>query len=121
MRKAALCFAIFILMVLHSISSYSQVDVLTQHNDLARTGWNNQETLLNTANVNSNTFGLLYTRPVDDQIFAQPLVVTGVNIPSKGTKNVVYVCTVNNTVYAFDADDASIPAYWQANFNPSGY
>ncbi len=110
---------IFILM--HGIVVFSQVDILTQHNDLARTGWNNQETILNTSNVNSNSFGLLYTRAVDDQIYAQPLVVTGVNIPSKGKKNVVYVCTVNNSIYAFDADSGSVSAYWQVNFTPPGY
>ncbi len=121
MRKAALYFAISIIMVLPFFSSYSQVNVVTQHNDLGRTGWNNQETTLTATNVNSNSFGLLYTRNVDDQVFAQPLVVSGVNIPSKGQKNIVYICTVNNTIYAFDADDVSVPAYWQINYTPSGY
>ncbi len=101
--------------------SYAQVNVLTQHNDLARTGWNNQETKLNTSNVNTSSFGLLYSRSVDDQIFAQPLIVSGVNIPSVGTKNIVYVCTVNSTIYAFDADDSTVGAYWQVNYTPSGY
>jgi hypothetical protein len=98
----------------------SQTDVLTQHNDLGRTGWNNQEATLTTANVNSGSFGLLFARPVDDQVYAQPLVVSNVSIPSVGSKNVVYVCTVNNTIYAFDADNGSVPAYWQKNYTPSG-
>ena len=42
------------------------VAVLTHHNDLARTGANLQETDLNTQNVNSNQFGLICTRAVDD-------------------------------------------------------
>ncbi|MBS1947329.1 MAG: discoidin domain-containing protein [Bacteroidetes bacterium] len=108
------------LALLFSATVYSQVDVLTQHNDLARTGWNNQETILNTGNVNSNSFGLLYTRTVDDQVFAQPLIASGINIPSVGTKNIVIVCTVNNTIYAFDADDGTVPVYWVKNFTPSG-
>lgn len=121
MKTFTLYSAICMTMILHCFIAFSQVDVLTQHNDLARTGWNNQETILNTTNVNSNSFGILYSRTVDEEIYAQPLVVSGVNIPSKGTKNVVYVCTVNNTVYAFDADDGTVPAYWQVNFTPSGY
>jgi hypothetical protein len=101
--------------------AFSQTDVLTQHNDLGRTGWNSQETVLNTTNVNTNTFGFLYSRAVDDQIYAQPLIVSGVNIPSAGSKNILFVCTVNNTIYAFDADNGSAGAYWQKNFTPSGY
>ena len=81
------------------------VAVLTQHNDNARTGMNLQETILNTINVHTNSFGLLYTRPVDDQIYAQPLIETNISIPGNGTHNLVIVCTVNDTVYAYDADD----------------
>jgi hypothetical protein len=99
--------------------SAAQTDVLMQHNDLSRTGWNSTETQLNVNNVSPTSFGLLFKQAVDDQIYAQPLVVTGVNIGG-GTKNVVYVCTLNNSIYAFDADNGSIQAYWTINLTPTG-
>jgi hypothetical protein len=96
------------------------VNVLTQHNDLSRTGANTAETILTTANVNSTNFGKFFTDSVDGQIYAQPLYVANLNI-SGGTHDVVFVCTENNSVYALDADTAGI-TYWQTNlgtpFNP---
>ena len=79
------------------------VSVLTQHNDVGRTGANLQETTLTTSNVTAGQFGLLRCLPVDDQVYAQPLIVSGLSV-SGGVKNVLYVATVNDTVYAFDAD-----------------
>jgi MYXO-CTERM domain-containing protein len=80
-------------------------DVLTQHNDNARTGATLVETTLTTANVKPAGFGKLFARAVDDQIYAQPLYLTGVPIGG-GVHNVVYVATVSDTVFAFDADAA---------------
>ncbi|MGB3074799.1 MAG: hypothetical protein WBB36_05740 [Chitinophagales bacterium] len=104
-----------------SLFAAAQVSVLTQHNDLARTGANLNETQLTVANVYQNNFGKLFTRFVDDQIYTQPLVVSNLDLPGIGKKNVVYVTTVNNSVYAFDADDASLATpYWQQNFTSAG-
>ncbi len=95
------------------------VSVLMQHNDLNRTGSNLSETTLNTSNVNVNQFGKIFTRGVDGQIYAQPLVVAGVTIAGK-TQNVVYVVTMHNSVYAFDADNASVSAaLWHVNLGAS--
>src|SRR3954466_15394323 len=77
------------------------VSVLTQHNDNNRSGWNANESALTTANVNPGKFGEVFTVPVDDQIYAQPLVVGHVLI-GDSYHNVVIVATVRNTVYAFD-------------------
>src|SRR5579875_3342397 len=98
----------------------AQVNVLTQHNDLKRTGWNMHETTLNQSNVNATTFGKLYSLPVDEQVYAQPLVVSNINVGGK-TRNVLYVATTNSSVYAFDADDPSGTPLWQINATPGGY
>src|SRR3984893_13891719 len=63
-----------------STSIRAQVNVATWHNDLSRTGVNPQETVLTTANVNANDFGRLFSIPVDGQVYAQPLFMSGVPI-----------------------------------------
>ena len=98
-----------------------QTNVLTQHNNLSRNGWNNTETILNTKNVVKGSFGKLYSRAVDDQLYAQLLVMTNITIPGKGSKNIVIAATVGNSVYAYDADVAGATApYWHVNLTPSG-
>ncbi len=101
----------------------AQVDVLTYHNDVARTGQNLAETVLTPANVNAASFGRLFVRKVDGEVYAQPLCVTGVVVPGKGTHNVVYVVTENDSAYAFDADSAKGPAkkaLWKRTLRPKG-
>lgn len=93
------------------------VSVLTQHNDNNRSGLNDNETALTTANVNVQQFGQVFTVIVDDQVYAQPLVVGHVAIDG-GSHNVVLVATVNNTVYAFDGNDGAV--FWQKNFTAPG-
>ncbi len=111
LRFACVCLAAF-----PCARFYAQVDVLTQHNDNARTGVNLKEMALTPTNVNKAQFGMLFKRAVDDQLYTQPLVVTGVRVGG-GTRDLVYVTTVNNSVYAFDANDseASLPV-WHVNF-----
>src|ERR1700686_2397842 len=93
------------------------VSVLTQHNDNSRSGLNDNETALTTTNVNVQQFGEVFTLAVDDQVYAQPLVVGHLYIGGS-YHNVVLVATVNNTVYAYDGDNGTL--YWQKNFTAPG-
>lgn len=95
-------------------------DILTAQYDTFRTSWNASEVYLNVANVNQAQFGKLFSRQLDGWVYAQPLYMQGLNIPGYGPVNVVFVCTANNTVYAFDADSASMPGpYWSTNLGPA--
>ena len=111
---------LFIFSLLLASVLEAQESVLTQHNNNNRTGWYDKETVLNKTNVGPGSFGKLFARPVDDQIYAQPLVMLNLAIPGHGNKNIVFVATVNNTIYAFDADSANVSApYWQINLTPA--
>ena len=92
---------------------------LTYANDNLRTSQNLSETVLTPLNVNQNQFGKLFSYPVDGFINAQPLYVENVSIPGQGFHNVVYVATMNDSVYAFDADGLTATPLWQVSFiNP---
>ncbi len=98
-------------------SGFAQTNVTTQHNDAARSGANLSETILTPANVNVGQFGKLFERTVDDQVYAQPLYVSNVNVPTVGLRNVLYVATVSNSVYAFDADNpAATEPLWRVTY-----
>ena len=80
------------------------VQVLTQHNDNARTGANLAESILTPDAVAApGRFGKLFELPVEGHVYAQPLYVPNVAFP-EGQRNVIYVATMHNLVYAFDAD-----------------
>jgi len=116
-RLALFAFALFLL----AFSTAAQVNVLTYHNNNSRTGDNLNETNLTPANVNSTTFGKLFTYTVDGYVFAQPLYVSGLNIPGKGIHNVLFIATEHNGVYALDADNSGAPGgiLWYTNLGPS--
>jgi hypothetical protein len=88
--------------------------VFTQQYNNARTGTNTNEKILTLANVNSTTFGKLFSVSVDGQVYAQPLWVSGVKIPGQGTHTVVYVATEMDSVFAFDANTGI--QLWTVNF-----
>src|SRR5689334_751152 len=96
------------------------VSVVTNRYDNGRTGANPNESILTPSNVASASFSLLFSRPVDGQIYAQPLYVPALSIAG-ATHNVVYVATEHNSVYAFDADDPNASApLWQVSLGTPG-
>ncbi len=105
------------------VSGSSSVDVTTYHYDNLRTGQNTHETTLTPANVNSTSFGLLGSFSVDGHVDAQPLYLSSLAIPGQGTKNVLYVVTEHDSVYAFDADSVSgnhATTLWHSSMLASG-
>jgi len=116
-----LLFFFFLLFLSQAIATNAQVNVLTQHNDVARTGSNATETILNTNNVAPFSFGKLFDYAVTGHVYAQPLYVSGLNIPGKGIRNVLFIATMHNDLYAFDADDSlsSTNLLWHMNLGPS--
>jgi len=85
----------------------SGLDVTTHHNDQARTSQNLNEATLTPSNVNVTHFGKTGFLPVDGKVDAQPLYLSKLNIPGKGTHNVLYIATEHDSVYAFDADNGT--------------
>jgi len=91
------------------------VGVYTHHNDAARTGQNLKEYGLTPATVNSSSFGRLFSCPVDGFVYAEPLWVANLNVGGV-TRNVVFVATEHDSIYALDADSASCIQLWQVSF-----
>lgn len=92
-------------------------DVLTYHNNNARTGLNPEETRLTLNNVNYTTFGLLFVIPVDGLVDAEPLYLSSLTIGGV-THNVLIVATEHDSVYAFDADTGA--TVWHVSTLKSG-
>jgi uncharacterized protein (TIGR03437 family) len=106
-----------ILALLFAAVAGAQTSVVTYHNDNAHTGRYLNELLLTPKNVTAAHFGLRDFLLTDGMVYAQPLYLSRVKIPGKGLRNVVYVVTANDSVYAFDADDNSAAGpLWKVNF-----
>ena len=112
-RRHATLPVLMVLALLHALSVHAQPPVLQRGYDAGVSGATLSETTLNTSNVAPGSFGLVFTLAVDDNLMAQPLYVP--NVVIKGiSRNVVYVATMNDTLYAFDADVGGAPL-WRAN------
>lgn len=99
--------------------SVVQNDYVTYHYDNLRTGWDQSETTLTQSNVGSASFGQIFSTPVDGNVEAQPLFLSALAIPNKGTHDVVYAATENDTVYALDA--ATGNALWKRHYAGGGF
>jgi uncharacterized repeat protein (TIGR03806 family) len=100
------------------------VNILMRQNDTSQTSANTNETVLTPALVNAVGFGKIFSYSVDGYVYAQPLILTGVEVPGKGTHDLVFVATENDSLYAFDANGADGPnaaPVWAVSFiNPAG-
>ena len=92
-------------------------NVLTWRYDNTHQGQNTQETILTPTNVNTNTFGKLFSQSVDGEVYAQPLYVSNLTI-NGATHNVLFIADEHDSVYAFDADNnggMNSGPLWQAS------
>jgi hypothetical protein len=90
------------------VTSAPGTDVVTYHNDNARTGQNLSETILTLASVNSSTFGKHAFYPLDGKVDAQPLFVSALAVPGLGAHDVLYAVTEHDSVYALDAGTGGV-------------
>lgn len=106
------------LSTMSTVSSLAGTDVVTYHNDVARTGQNLNESILTLTNVNVTTFGKIGLFPVDGKVDAQPLYLSSVSIPGNGTRDVLYVATEHDSVYAMDPTTGTV--LWRTSLLGSG-
>ncbi len=107
--------AIFCL-ALALIAPAAFAQITTSQYNTQRTGATLTEKILTPQNVNANQFGKLGTFKVDGAVYAQPLFVPALNIPGKGSHDVLFVATEHDSVYAFDANRPSDPPLWRVSF-----
>lgn len=93
-------------------SAHAQISVLTNKYDNNRDGQNTSETLLSSANVNSNQFGKLFSYSVDGYVLGQPLYMYGLTV-NGAVHNVALVTTMHDSVFAIDADSGAL--LWQTS------
>ncbi len=103
------------LLIFEHAANAAAVPVLQRGYTAGVVNANLNETTLTTSNVSSSTFGRLFSLPVDAGIYAQPLYVPNLAIPGQGTHNVLFVATMKDSIYAFDADTPAAPL-WAINY-----
>jgi hypothetical protein len=109
-----------LLLALPGFRAQAQTAAMTtsQYNN-SRTGANTHENTLTPANVNAEHFGKLNAIRVDGDVYAQPLYLPQVDVPGKGKRNVLFIATEHDSVYAFDADgDLDMPLWHVSFLNP---
>ncbi|KQW17689.1 choice-of-anchor D domain-containing protein [Streptomyces sp. Root369] len=89
------------------VASSAQADQTTQGIDNLRTNWDQNESGLSPAVVQSSAFGQLFATKLDGQIYAQPLVLG----------DQVIAVTESNTLYGLDRTTGAIE--WSKNYGPA--
>ena len=102
----ALSFLLAAFLVVLAVPAHGQVNVTMRHNDHGQTGANTSESILISQNVAGGSFAKLFSLPIQGDLYAQVLVVSGLYINGQ-TRNVAYIATGHNMVYAYDADDGT--------------
>ena len=122
-RERGSTFLTFLLSTLIVLATYgycyAQLNITGNRYDLNRTAANLLESVLTTSNVQPSSFGNVGSYTVEGAIFAQPLYLSNVNISGAGTHNVLYVATMHDVVYAFDADHPDV-FLWKRDFRGPG-
>ena len=110
------CFCFHLLCFIVGIPSACCGQVLTAQYDNFRTGANLHEKVLKPSNVGGPNFGKLFSRTVDGDVFAQPLYVPSLQMPGTGKRNVIFVATEHDSVYAFDLNGSRDTPLWKTSF-----
>jgi len=98
----------------------AQVSITTANSDNYRTNANLQEAQLTLQTVRPGLFGKIGYFPADGQVYAQPLLVSNLVLPDGTVRDVVFVATMHNTVYAYDAQvPSSAGLLWKVNLGPA--
>jgi hypothetical protein len=103
---------LYVLTLLLSPLARAGTDVLTNNYDASRSGANLSERTLRVANVRPESFGKLFHYSVDGPVLGQPLVVSDLDMPGRGRRDIVFVTTGSNSVYAFDATGRDTAPLW---------
>ena len=96
----------------------THTNVLTYRNDTFRSGQNLTETVLTLANVNSSSFGKLFSVSLDGKVDAQPLYLSQLTLPNQGVRSVVLAATEHDSLYAIDAANGAV--LWHSSFLAAG-
>lgn len=108
-------FALLSTLLIYKLDANANMAVLQRGYTPDVAGANLNETILTPSNVTATTFGRIFSLPVDGSIYAQPLYVPNLNV-NGANHNVVFVATMKNIIYAFDADSLGAPL-WEVNYS----
>ena len=91
--------------------SFLSTSIPTANMDLNRTNANTSETILTPSGLAVGKFGLLGNYPVDGYMLTQPLL-TPLLYTGGATHDLLILVTLNNSVYAYDANVISATPVW---------